>query len=198
MSAHPGASFMWLMQHTRGVWEAQLPVLAIHIWDKKLRGLHGYACSDMHFSPPNWPVYKARWHGVLCSIRTWLWSCWQLGCTLLFVKLFTSKALSCCKYEMDALSWLNSDTLERAPSLFWTCKVLCLWVLFHKTKFTAYMQWRIKFSYCCSLFASIHIYWSRSTYYMYTVQLHEMLCLKINILHGVNREVICYQLEFRK
>ena len=125
MSAHPGASFVWLMQHTHGVWEAQLPVLAIHIWGKKLGGLHGYACGDMHFSPPKRPGYKARWHGVLCSVRTWLWSRWQLRCTLLFVKLFTSKALSCWKYDMDTLSWLNSDTLERAPTPLFSGLVRC-------------------------------------------------------------------------
>ena len=171
MSAHPGASFMWLIN-------AQLPVLAIHIWGKKLRGLHGYACGDMRFSPPKQPGYKARWHGVLCSIRTWLWSRWQLGCMLSFVKLFTSKASSCCKYDMDALSWLNSDTLERAPTPLFSGLVRCS---AYECSFT-----RLNSQHTCSgelslvsvvLYLLLYlgnthtVYWSRLTYYMYIVQL---------------------------
>ena len=35
---------------------------------------------------------------------------------------------------MDGLLWLNAETLKRVPTPLWqTCKVLCLWVLFHET-----------------------------------------------------------------
>ena len=56
------------------------------------------------------------------AVRTWLWSCPWLCCTLFFVELFASRALSCCKHNMGALSWLNAETLERAPTpLFDRC-----------------------------------------------------------------------------
>ena len=37
-------------------------------------------------------------------------------CTLLFVQLFASITLSRCKCDMGTLSWLNAETLERAPT----------------------------------------------------------------------------------
>ena len=35
---------------------------------------------------------------------------------LFFVQLFALRASSRCKHDMDALSWLNAATLERAPT----------------------------------------------------------------------------------
>ena len=35
------------------------------------------------------------------------------------------RSSSCCKYDMDALSWLNSDTLERAPTPLFSGLVRC-------------------------------------------------------------------------
>ena len=35
-----------------------------------------------------------------------------LSCRLLFVQLFAAKALSYCKHDMDALLWLNVETLK--------------------------------------------------------------------------------------
>ena len=53
---------------------------------------------------------------VLCAVRTRLRSRWWFRCTLLFVRLFASKASSSGKHDMGALSWLNVETLERAPT----------------------------------------------------------------------------------
>ena len=39
-----------------------------------------------------------------------------LSCRLLFVRLFVAKALSYCKHDMDALSWLNAETLKKVPN----------------------------------------------------------------------------------
>ena len=39
------------------------------------------------------------------------------GGSVVRVQLFASRASSCCKQDMGALSWLNVETPERAPSL---------------------------------------------------------------------------------
>ena len=72
---------------------------------------------------------------VLCAVRTWIWSCWQLCCTLLLVQLFALRASSRCEYDIGALSLVKCGSAWKSihPSLWQTCKVLCPWALFHKT-----------------------------------------------------------------
>ena len=41
----------------------------------------------------------------------------KLLVVLLFVQIFASRALSHCKHDMGALSWLNAETLERVPTM---------------------------------------------------------------------------------
>ena len=55
--------------------------------------------------------------------------------TLFCVQLFASRALSHCKHDVGALSWLNAETIERAPTppLWQTCKVLRPSALFRET-----------------------------------------------------------------
>ena len=62
---------------------------------------------------------------VLCAIRTQLRSRWCFYCTLLFVQFFPSKASSCGKHHMGALSWLNAETHERVPITIFGILVRC-------------------------------------------------------------------------
>ena len=41
---------------------------------------------------------------------------WQLHCMLQYLLSTDSRALSHCKHEMGAFSWLNGEPLERVPS----------------------------------------------------------------------------------
>ena len=99
--------------------------------------VYGIAHDTHHISYTMLTVTWCRSECCMCAIRTPLQSHWRFRCTLLSVQLFASRASSCCKHDMGALSWLNVKTLKRAPtslpSLADLCKVLCPWVLLHKT-----------------------------------------------------------------
>ena len=57
------------------------------------------------------------------------------------VQLFALRASSRCKHDVGALSWLNVETVERAPTpppLWQTCKVLRSRALFRETTVCTY------------------------------------------------------------
>ena len=69
---------------------------------------------------------------VLCTIKTWLWSCWWLCCTLLFLQFF----------DIGALSWVSVKTLERAPTAVFGRLVKCS-THGYSSRDYSYLLWRV-------------------------------------------------------
>ena len=69
----------------------------------------------MWCAPQATPVHMVPFR-VLCGVRTWLQHCWWFRCTLVFVQLFALGHWVTVKCDVDVLSWLNVETLKRAPT----------------------------------------------------------------------------------
>ena len=50
---------------------------------------------------------------------------WWFRCTLFCVQLFASRVSSCCKHDVGALSWLNAETVKKAPTPLFGRLVRC-------------------------------------------------------------------------
>ena len=105
MSTYPGVSFPWIIQ-----------------------GIFAYTDVANVVSTASYTMFTitqvVRFR-VLCAVWTRLWSCWWFRCTLFCVQLFASRALSHCKHDMGALSCLNAETIERAPTPLFGRLVRC-------------------------------------------------------------------------
>ena len=125
-----------LEQASLGVWEAQPQALCISEVECLCNTL--LKVTTRHLCVDGWSYHELHHaHGdmvpfrVLCAIRTQLRSCWWFRCTL----FFASRASSHYEHDMGSLSWLNAETLKRAPTppLWQICKVLHPWTLICKT-----------------------------------------------------------------
>ena len=124
MSTHPGASITWSLRSRASS--------AMHIWGKKLRVIfhRRHLCIDgLSYCGAHHKLLRAHSDmapfRVLCTVRTWLQSCWWFRYTLLFVQLSASSGSSRCKHDLSALSWLNAEPSERAPTPLFGRLVRC-------------------------------------------------------------------------
>ena len=103
MSAHPGVSFAWSLRSTASS--------ALRISGKKLRVILHWINTrhcELHYAHCHIMPFR-----VLCAVTAQLWSCWWFRCT---GQLFALRASSHCKHDVGALSWWNTETVERVPT----------------------------------------------------------------------------------